>query len=106
MEWVMLAIAGILEVTWACAMKCSNGFTKIIPTAVTFIAYIASAVFLSIALKKLPLGTAYAMWTGFGIIGTSVLGIFIFQERLSFMQINCILMIVIGIVGLKLLSKE
>ena len=106
MEWLMLALAGVLEVTWACAMKISNGFTKALPTVVTFIGYIASALFLSLALKKLPLGTAYAMWTGFGIIGTSVLGIFLFQEKLSVPQIICILLIVIGIVGLKLLSKE
>ncbi len=106
MEWLMLALAGILEVTWAFTMKCSNGFTKIIPSIITFIGYIASALFLSLALKKLPLGTAYAMWTGFGIIGTSVLGIFLFQEKLSFPQVICVLLILIGIIGLKLLSKE
>lgn len=106
MQWIMLALAGVLEVTWACAMKFSNGFTKIIPSVITFIGYIASALFLSLALKKLPLGTAYAMWTGFGITGTSLLGIFLFSEKLSHPQIICIILIVVGIAGLKLLSKE
>ncbi len=106
MKWLMLTLAGILEVTWALAMKYSNGFTRVIPTIITFIGYIASAIFLALAIKKLPLGTAYAMWTGFGIIGTSILGIFLFNEKLTFPQIICVMLIVIGITGLKMLSKE
>lgn len=106
MQWMMLILAGIFEVTWACAMKYSNGFSVIIPSVITVVGYIASAVFLALAIKSLPLGTAYAMWTGFGIVGTSILGIFLFQEKLSVPQIICICLIVIGIVGLKLLSKE
>ena len=106
MQWLFLLIAGILEVTWACAMKYSNGFTVFLPSAITVVGYILSAVFLALALKQLPLGTAYAMWTGFGIVGTSVLGIFLFREDLSLPQMFCVLLIVIGIVGLKLLSKE
>ena len=106
MQWLFLFLAGVFEITWACSMKYSNGFTVIIPTIITILGYIASAVFLSLALKHLPLGTAYAMWTGFGIIGTSVLGILLFQEKLSVAQILCVCLIVIGIVGLKLLSKE
>ena len=82
MEWIMLLFAGILEVTWACAMKASDGFKILIPSIVTVVGYILSAVFLAFALKKLPLGTAYAMWTGFGIIGTSILGIMLFNEKL------------------------
>ena len=104
MKWIMLALAGILEVTWACAMKYSDGFTQ--PSAVTAIGYIASAVFLSLALKDLPLGTAYAMWTGFGIVGTTVLGIVLFKENLTFPQVLCVILIVAGIVGLKLLSAD
>lgn len=69
MEWIMLLIAGIAEITWAVSMKYTNGFTKLLPSAITVIFYVLSAVFLSSALKKLPLGTAYAMWTGFGILG-------------------------------------
>ena len=87
-------------------MEYSNGFTVVIPTIITVGGYIASALFLSMALKHLPLGTAYTMWTGFGLIGTSVLGIFLFQEKLSLPQMVCVLLIVVGIVGLKLLSKE
>ncbi|MBO6108316.1 MAG: multidrug efflux SMR transporter [Eubacterium sp.] len=106
MQWIYLILAAILEVTWAVAMKYSEGFTVIIPSIITVIGYIASAVFLSLALKHLSLGTAYAMWTGFGIVGTSVLGVFLFGEKLSVPQIICIVLIVIGITGLKLLSKE
>ena len=106
MKWIFLLIAGILEITWAVAMKMSNGFTVLVPSIITVIGYIASAVFLAIALKQLPLGTAYAMWTGMGIAGTTLLGIVIFHERLSIPQIICVIMIVVGVVGLKLLAKE
>ena len=75
-----------------------------LPTIVTAVGYIASALFLSLALKSLPLGTAYAMWTGFGIIGTSLLGVILFHESLSLPQILCVGLIVIGIAGLKVLS--
>jgi quaternary ammonium compound-resistance protein SugE len=68
MKWIMLVLAGVLEVTWACAMKFSDGFTQLVPSIITAVGYIASALFLSLALKELPLGTAYAMWTGFGIV--------------------------------------
>ena len=105
MQWIYLLLAGVLEVAWAVAMKYSNGFTVIVPTVVTIAGYIASAVFLSLALKSLPLGTAYSMWTGFGIVGTTLLGIMLFGERLNVMQIVCVIMIVVGIVGLKLLSE-
>lgn len=106
MSWIMLLLAGIFEVTWAIAMKYSDGFTVLIPSIITVVGYILSAVFLAFALKQLPLGTAYAMWTGFGIVGTSVLGIFLFQEKLSLPQMICVLMIIVGIIGLKLLAKE
>lgn len=106
MQWIMLLLAGIFEVTWACAMKYSDGFTVLLPSVITAAGYIASAVFLALALKHLPLGTAYAMWTGFGILGTSILGIFLFQEKLSFPQIICIILIVAGIAGLKLFGSN
>ena len=106
MKWIYLLIAGILEITWAVAMKMSDGFTVLVPSIITVVGYIASAVFLAIALKHLPLGTAYAMWTGMGIAGTTLLGIVIFHERLSISQIICVIMIVVGVVGLKLLAKE
>lgn len=105
MHWIYLLLAGVLEVAWAVAMKYSNGFTVIVPTVITIAGYIASAVFLSLALKSLPLGTAYSMWTGFGIVGTTLLGIMLFGERLNVMQVVCVIMIIVGIVGLKLLSE-
>ncbi len=105
MEWIMLLLAGISEVVWACAMKASNGFKVLTPTIVTVVGYILSAIFLSLAMKKLPLGTAYAIWTGFGIIGTPLLGIFLFNERLSILQVLCILLILIGIIGLRILDN-
>lgn len=104
MQWIMLLIAGSLEITWAVAMKYSEGFSKLGPSALTAVTYILSAVFLALALKKLPLGTAYAMWTGTGIIGTTVLGVLLFKETLSFPQVVCILLIAGGIAGLKILA--
>ena len=104
MEWIMLLLAGVFEVTWALAMKLSDGFTKLQPSIITGVGYIASAVFLAIALKKLPIGTAYAMWTGFGIVGTSLLGVVLFRETMTPAQIGCIALIVAGVVGLKLLA--
>ena len=106
MKWLYLFLAGALEITWAVAMKKSNGFTVIIQSIITGVGYIASAVFLAIALKQLPLGTAYAMWTGMGIVGTTLLGIFLFNEKLSVPQVVCVILIVIGIAGLKILGKE
>ncbi len=96
----------MFEILWAVAMNCSEGFSKLVPSIITAIGYIASAVFLAMALRELPLGTAYAMWTGAGVVGTSVLGMLLFQEKLTMPQVLCILMIVVGIAGLKLLDKE
>ncbi len=104
MEWIYLLIAAILEVTWAVFMKMSDGFTKLIPSMITGVGYIASAVFLALAMRKLPLGTAYAMWTGFGILGTTILGTLLFKESISLPQAGCIVMIAAGIIGLKLLA--
>ncbi len=106
MEWILLFLAGALEISWAVAMKFSEGFTRLWPSVFTAVGYVASAVFLALALKKLPLGTAYAMWTGMGIVGTSLLGIWLFQEKLNLPQLICVLLIVGGIAGLKLLGTE
>ena len=106
MSWFYLLLAAVFEVTWAVAMKYSNGFTVLWPSLITAVTYILSAVFLSFSLKDLNLGTAYAMWTGFGIVGTSVLGVFLFQEQLSVPQVLCVVLIVVGVVGLRLLAKE
>ena len=104
MEWIYLLLAAVLEVSWAIAMKYSEGFTRLLPSLITAVGYLASALFLSLALKKLPLGTAYAMWTGFGIVGTTVLGVLLFRETLDAAQVVCVLMICGGIAGLKLLG--
>ena len=106
MRWIYLLIAGALEITWAGAMKMSNGFSVLMPSIIAGVGYIASAVFLAIALKQLPLGTAYAMWTGMGIVGTTLLGVFLFHEKLSVPQVICVILIVVGIAGLKILAKD
>ena len=106
MKWMILGVAGALEITWAVAMKYSAGFTHPVPSVITAVSYIASAVFLALAMKSLPLGTAYAVWTGIGIVGTSVLGVLLFRETVSLPQGICIAMIVVGIAGLRLLSAE
>ena len=106
MKWLMLLLAGIFEIVWAIAMKYSNGFSAIIPSIVTVVAYILSAIFLALALKNLPLSVAYIMWVGFGIIGTAILGALLFSEKLSIMQIISIVIIILGITGLKLFGKN
>ena len=106
MRRIYLLIAGAFKITWVVAMKMSNGFTVLIPLIITGVGYIASAVFLAIALKQLPLGTAYAMWTGMGIVGTTLLGVFLFHEKLSVPQVICVILIVVGIAGLKILAKD
>lgn len=106
MQWLFLLLAGVLEVTWAVAMKYSNGFSVFLPSVVTVVGYILSAVFLALAMKQLPLGTAYAMWTGFGIIGTTILGVLLFGDKMSLPQVICVLLIICGIAGLKLLGGE
>ncbi|MBQ2644588.1 multidrug efflux SMR transporter [bacterium] len=105
MKWLMLLFAGIFEVVWAIAMKYSNGFSILIPSIITSVAYILSAVFLAFSLKNLPLGVAYVIWVGFGIIGTTLLGVLLFQEKLTVLQIFSIILITIGVIGLKLFAK-
>lgn len=106
MKWLMLLLAGIFEIIWAVAMKYSNGFSLIIPSVITVITYILSAIFLSFALKYLPLGVAYVMWVAFGIVGTTLLGILLFNEKLTLLQVICIIFIIIGVTGLKLFAKS
>ena len=102
MEWFILFLAGLAEITWAVALKYADGFHKLVPTIITVVGYIASLLLLSKALEKLPLGTAYAIWTGIGIAGTALLGILLFKEQLTLVQAIFLLMIIIGIAGLKL----
>lgn len=106
MKWIYLLIAGACEIMWAMTMKMSDGFTVVLYSVLTVVGYVASAVFLALALKQLPLGVAYAMWTGMGIVGTTLLGVFVFEEKLSAPQAICVILIMIGIAGLKILGKE
>jgi quaternary ammonium compound-resistance protein SugE len=102
--WTYLLIAGLLEVGWAIGLKYSEGFSRLVPSALTVAAMIASFYFLGLALRTLPLGTAYAVWTGIGTVGTVALGILLFDEPLELLRLLCILLIVAGVVGLRLLS--
>jgi len=102
--WLLLLAAGLLEIVWATSMKASQGFTKQIYTSVTFIAAALSFWLLGLALRQLPVGTAYAVWTGIGAVGAAVIGIVFFGESLSVARIGCIALIIVGIVGLKFLG--
>ena len=106
MKWLMLLLAGIFEIVWAIAMKYSNGFSVLIPSIITVVAYILSAVFLAYALKYLPLGMAYVLWVAFGIIGTTILAVLLFNEKLTILQIISLVLIIIGVIGLKLFAKQ
>lgn len=106
MEWIYLVTAGFFEVGWAMGLKYSQGFTKILPSAITVAGMVTSFYFLSLSLKSLPLGNAYAIWTGIGTVGTVVLGIILFKEPINVMRMICIALIVVGIVGLKLISAD
>lgn len=106
MKWLFLVIAGGFEIWWAIGLKYSQGFTKLAPSIITIVGMIASFYFLSLALKSLPLGTAYAIWTGIGTVGTVILGIVLFKEPMDAIRLFCISLIIIGIVGLKLVSPQ
>ncbi|QXE17438.1 multidrug efflux SMR transporter [Clostridium sp. 001] len=106
MEWIYLITAGFFEVSWAIGLKYSQGLTKILPSILTIIGMIASFYFLSLSLKSLPLGNAYAIWTGIGTVGTIILGIILFKEPINVMRMICIVFIVLGIVGLKLIPID
>jgi quaternary ammonium compound-resistance protein SugE len=106
MAWVVLALAGLFEVGWAVGLKYTEGFTRIVPTVLTVLSMIVSLSLLGLALRSLPLGTAYAVWTGIGTVGTALLGIWLFGEAATALRLGCIGLIVAGIVGLKLVSAE
>ena len=103
--WLLLFIAGLFEVGWAVGLKYTDGFTRLWPSVGTAVALVASMLLLATAVRTLPLGTAYAVWTGIGTVGTAVLGIVLFREPATAMRLVCITMIVAGIVGLKLASS-
>ena len=106
MAWINLTIAGLLEIAWAIGLKYTVGFTKFGPSVFTVLTMIASFYFLAQALKIIPVGTGYAVWTGIGAAGTATLGIILFAESSSIPRLFCIALIVAGIVGLKITSPE
>jgi len=104
MPWLILLVAGLLEVGWAVGLKYTDGFTRLWPSLATLVALIASVLLLAVAVRDLPLGTAYAVWTGIGTVGTVIVGIAIFGESASALRLLCLAAIVGGIIGLKLVS--
>ena len=100
--WIMLAAAGLLEIVWAIGLKYAEGFTKPVASAITIAAMIASMWLLAQAARDLPIGTAYAVWTGIGAVGAALLGMMLFHESASVARLACIGLIVAGIIGLKL----
>ena len=106
MAWVYLLLAGLFEVGWAVGLKYTQGFTRFWPSAATVLAMAASLFLLGLALRSLPLGTAYAVWTGIGAVGTVLLGVALFAEPADVGRLACVGLIVAGIVGLKVLSPN
>jgi quaternary ammonium compound-resistance protein SugE len=104
MAWTILFFAGLLEIGWAIGLKYTDGFTKLWPSVFTLASMIGSIVLLGLALKWLPVGTAYAVWTGIGTVGVAILGIFLFSEPATAIRLACIGLIVAGITGLKVVT--
>jgi quaternary ammonium compound-resistance protein SugE len=104
MAWIYLLIASVFEVGFALSARASEGFTRFWPTVSVFIVGTAGTYFLSLALRTLPLGTTYAIWTGIGVMATTLIGIFFFNESVNLWRILCILLILVGIVGLRLIT--
>jgi quaternary ammonium compound-resistance protein SugE len=106
MAWMVLLLAGLFEVAWAVGMTYTAGFTRPLPTLATLMAMIASVLLLEHAVRTLPLGTAYAVWTGIGVIGTVLLGVLLFREPLGAARLMCLGLILAGIIGLRLLPAR
>jgi quaternary ammonium compound-resistance protein SugE len=104
MTWFVLVVAGLFEIAWAIGLKYTEGFTRLWPTAATVAAMAVSLGLLGIAMRTIPVGTAYAVWTGIGTAGTVILGIFLFGESASFLRLICVALILTGILGLKLVD--
>lgn len=103
--WSLLVAAGILEIGWAVGLKYTEGFTRLWPSAATLVTMTASIFLLAQAARGLPIGTAYAVWTGIGATGTAIVGLFLFNESRDWLRLACIGLIVAGVLGLKLVSK-
>jgi quaternary ammonium compound-resistance protein SugE len=106
MAWGILVVAGLFEIGWAVGLKYTEGFTRLWPTVLTVASMIASMGLLGLAVRSLPIGTAYAVWTGIGTVGTAVLGIVLFREPATVVRLVCIGLIVAGIIGLRLAGGD
>ncbi|MBK7631340.1 MAG: quaternary ammonium compound efflux SMR transporter SugE [Ignavibacteriales bacterium] len=106
MHWIILFLAGLFEVAWAIGLKYTEGFSKLWPSVFTIVCMIISMGLLAYSVKHLPIGTAYAIWTGIGAVGTAILGIILFNESKELVRILFIFLIVVGIVGLKIFSGQ
>jgi quaternary ammonium compound-resistance protein SugE len=106
MAWLILVLAGLMEIGWAIGLKYTEGFTRLWPSLLTIAALALSMVLLAAALRTLPIGTAYAIWTGIGAVGTAILGIVLFDEPRDLARLACIGLIIAGILGLKLTSQQ
>ncbi len=106
MAWLYLVIAGLMEIVWATALKFSNGFTRLVPTVIALTTAWASFWFLAMAVRKIPIGTAYAVWVGIGAVGVALVGMAWFKEPRDFWRLFFIGLIVLGVVGLKLVSRD
>ena len=104
MAWTYLAVAGLFEIGWAIGLKYSDGFSRPVASILTVVAMGFSVWFLSIAMKAIPVGTAYAVWTGIGAVGVAILGMVLFGESREFMRLVCLFLIIAGIIGLKVVS--
>jgi quaternary ammonium compound-resistance protein SugE len=106
MAWFCLVLAGLLEIVWAVGLKYTEGFTRVLPSTITVAAMIASVYFLALAVRSIPIGTGYAVWTGIGAVGVAILGMVLFDEPRTLLRIGSILLIVAGIAGLKLVTPS
>lgn len=106
MAWILLIIAGCFETVWAVGLKYSDGFSRLVPSAFTVVALAISMALLGIAVRDLPIGTAYAVWVGIGALGAALLGVILFNEALTFPRAFFLLMLLVAIIGLKLTTAE
>lgn len=106
MAWIWLGIAGLLEIVWAIGLKYTDGFTRLWPSAITLAAMVSSIYFLALAVRTIPIGTGYAVFTGIGAVGVAILGMALLGEPRTLLRIGFILLIVVGIAGLKLVSPS
>jgi quaternary ammonium compound-resistance protein SugE len=106
MAWFYLIVAGVFEVAWAIGLRYTQGFTRFWPSVLTSLAIVVSMALLALAVKTIPIGTAYAVWTGIGVVGTAILGVFLFDESVSASRVVFVTLIVTGIIGLKITTPE